>query len=239
MNFELDLFEARVIGCLIEKAITTPDQYPLSLNALKNACNQKSNRDPVLTVSEGEVQDTVDGLAKKHLVIEKSGFGSRVPKYQHRFCNSEFGSLEFDENELAIVCVLLLRGPQTPGELRARTNRLCGFGHVSEVERTLRGLAAREDGPFVAMLPREAGRRESRYAHLFGGAGSQPATETPGQMAVPAEVHIDDEVDERLQSDAQRLGDLEQVVKVLQKAIEDIRGELAEIRASGRGRTWN
>jgi len=239
VNFELDPFEARIIGCLIEKAITTPDQYPLSLNALKNACNQKSNRDPVLDVSEGEVQNTLDALAKKHLAVEKSGFGSRVPKYQHRFCNSEFGSLEFDEKELGIVCVLLLRGPQTPGELRARTNRLCRFGDVSEVEQTLRGLAAREDGPFVAMLPRETGRRESRYAHLFGGAGSQPRIETPVEPAAPAQVQVDAEVDERLRSDAQRLGDLEQVVKVLQKAIEDIRGELADIRASGRGRTWN
>ena len=103
MRIELDAREARVIGCLIEKSITTPDQYPLSLNALKNACNQKSNRDPVLTLTESEVQATLDALAKRHLVVEKSGFGSRVPKFQHRFCNSEFGSLQFSDKELGLV----------------------------------------------------------------------------------------------------------------------------------------
>lgn len=235
MNFELDEFEARIIGCLIEKSVTTPDQYPLSLNALKNACNQKTNRDPVLAMTEGEVQDTLDALAKKHLVVEKSGFGSRVAKYQHRFCNSEFGSLEFSPQELGVVCVLLLRGPQTPGELRARTNRLCTFADVADVEHTLTALAAREDGPFVAVLPREPGRRESRYAHLFG--GERLPIGTPDATTAPAP--RDDAVDERLRSDAQRLGDLEQIVKVLQQAIEDIRSELVEIRSARRKRPWS
>src|ERR1700755_2800090 len=99
LKIELTALEARVIGCLIEKAITTPDQYPLSLNALTNACNQKSNRDPVLDLNERTVQETVDGLLAKHLMIERSGFGSRVPKYQHRFCNTGFGSLEFSPVE--------------------------------------------------------------------------------------------------------------------------------------------
>ncbi|HKQ14759.1 MAG TPA: DUF480 domain-containing protein, partial [Steroidobacteraceae bacterium] len=111
MNILLTALEARVIGSLIEKAITTPDQYPLSVNALTNACNQKSNRDPVLELDERTVQETLDGLAKKHLVLERSGFGSRVPKYQHRFCNTGFGSLEFTPQEAAILCELLLRGP--------------------------------------------------------------------------------------------------------------------------------
>ena len=106
MKIELTAIEARVIGCLIEKQVTTPDQYPLSLNALVNACNQKSNRDPVLELEERIVQQTVDGLGRKHLVVEKSGFGSRVPKYQHRFCNTEYGTLKFDPQELAIVCEL-------------------------------------------------------------------------------------------------------------------------------------
>src|SRR5215470_7077910 len=110
MKIELTSLEARVIGCLIEKQITTPDQYPLSLNALLNACNQKSNRDPVLDLNEATVQSTLDGLSKKHFVVEKSGFGSRVPKYQHRFCNTEFGSLQLDEQEVAVTCELLLRG---------------------------------------------------------------------------------------------------------------------------------
>jgi uncharacterized protein YceH (UPF0502 family) len=164
---ELTAIEARVIGSLIEKAITTPDQYPLSLNALTNACNQKSNREPVMALDERTVQDTLDALAKKHLVIEKSGFGSRVPKYQHRFCNTGFGSLEFTPQATAILCELLLRGPQTPGELRGRASRMAELREVSEVEAVLEKLSSREDGPFVVRLAREPGRRESRYAHLL------------------------------------------------------------------------
>src|SRR5690606_34272406 len=114
MNIQLTELEARVIGCLIEKQITTPDQYPLSLNALVNACNQKSNRDPVLDLDERTVQQVVDGLVRKHMILERSGYGSRVPKYQHLFCNTEFGSLQFTPLETAIICELLVRGPQTP-----------------------------------------------------------------------------------------------------------------------------
>ena len=169
MDIELTLNEARVIGCLIEKEICTPDQYPLSLNALVNACNQKSNRDPVLELDEAEVQQVVDGLIRKSHVMEHSGFSSRVPKFQHRFCNSTYGTLKFSAQELGIICELFLRGPQTPGELRSRTSRLCRFGDVTEVEAVLNQLAQREDGPFVVRLPREPGKRESRYAHLFSG----------------------------------------------------------------------
>src|SRR4029078_452562 len=114
MNIQLTALEARVIGSLIEKAITTPDQYPLSVNALTNACNQKSNRDPVLELDERTVQETLDGLAQKHLVLERSGFGSRVPKYQHRFCNTGFRTLEFTPQETAIACELTVRRPHTP-----------------------------------------------------------------------------------------------------------------------------
>ena len=169
MKIELTPIEARVIGCLIEKQITTPDQYPLSLNALVNACNQKSNRDPVLELEERIVQHTVDDLGRKHLVVEKSGFGSRVPKYQHRFCNTEYGTLKLDPQELAIVCELLVRGPQTPGELRTRAARMADFSDVSEVDAALTRLNRREDGPFVTQLAREPGRRDSRWAHLFSG----------------------------------------------------------------------
>jgi uncharacterized protein YceH (UPF0502 family) len=158
-----------VSGCLIEKQITTPDQYPLSLNALVNACNQKSNRDPVLDLEEATVQGALDELAKRHFVVERSGFGSRVPKYQHRFCNTEFGTLKLDPQELAVVCELLLRGPQTPGELRGRASRMAAFGEASEVEAALTRLSSRQDGPFVTRLAREPGRRDSRYAHLFSG----------------------------------------------------------------------
>jgi uncharacterized protein YceH (UPF0502 family) len=170
MNIEFTPHEARVIGCLIEKEITTPDQYPLSLNALTNACNQKTNREPVLDLSEAEVQQSVDSLMKKYMVSDKSaGYGGRVTKYKHRFCNTEFGSLKFSKQELGIICVMLLRGPQTPGELRSRTNRLCEFADAEAVEATLRNLMSREDGPFIARLPRAPGARESRYAHLFSG----------------------------------------------------------------------
>jgi len=172
MPVELNALEARVIGCLIEKQIATPDQYPLSLNALTNACNQKSNRDPVLSLDEREVQAVLDGLMRRQLVLEKSGFGSRVPKYQHLFCNTQFGSLRFSPQGTAIVCELLLRGPQTPGELRTHAARLAPLKDVSEVETELEELMTRPDGPFVARLPREPGRRESRYAQLFGDAAS-------------------------------------------------------------------
>jgi uncharacterized protein len=169
MKLVLTPMEARVIGCLIEKQITTPDQYPLSLNALTNACNQKSNRDPMMDVDEATVQRTLDDLGKKHLILERSGFGSRVPKYQHRFCNTEFGTLKLSPQELAMVCELLVRGPQTPGELRTRASRMAPIADGGQAEQILEGLRTREDGPFVARLPREPGRRDSRYAHLFSG----------------------------------------------------------------------
>jgi len=191
MPTELSAHEARVIGCLIEKQIATPDQYPLSLNSLTSACNQKSNRDPVLELDERAVQSVVDGLMKRQLVLEKSGFGSRVPKYQHLFCNTEFGSLRFSPQGTAIVCELLLRGPQTPGELRSHAARLAPLQDVGEVEAELEELMTRPDGPFVVKLPREPGRRESRYAQLFTGepspvehiaseAGSPVAGKAPG-----------------------------------------------------------
>jgi uncharacterized protein len=205
MNIELSPIEARVIGCLIEKQITTPDQYPLSLNALVNACNQKSNRDPVMSADEALIQSTLDQLLKKHLVIEKSGFGSRVPKYQHRFCNTEFGPLKFTPQELAVVCELLVRGPQTPGELRTRAARMASFSEVGQVETALESLSNRADGPFVVRLPREPGRRDSRYAHLFSGTVTIPApTEEsitgPSMASAPAPSRL-----ERLEKELQQL----------------------------------
>ena len=167
MNIELSLHELRVLGCLIEKQVTTPEQYPLSLNALLNACNQKSNRDPVLELSETQVQAAVDTLSRKHLVLEKSGFGSRVPKYHQRFCNTDFSVFQFTPQQRAIVCELLLRGPQTPGELRSRAARMAPFTDAQEVEQALAGLAQREGGALVRQELREPGRREARYRHLF------------------------------------------------------------------------
>ena len=166
---QLSALEARVIGSLIEKQITTPEQYPLSLNALVLACNQKSNRDPVLELTDRAVQDLVDALMRKHMVIEKSGFGSRVPKYQQRFCNTEFSAQQFTPQERAILCELLLRGPQTPGELRTRASRMAEFTDVGQVEAALEHLAQHEGGARVVRLAREPGRRDARYAHLFSG----------------------------------------------------------------------
>jgi len=167
MPMQLTAEETRVLGCLIEKEITTPDQYPLSLNALTNACNQKSNRDPVVEYSDSAVERITQQLMTKHLVSEQKDFGARVRKFQHRFCNTNFGNLKFSPQELAVVCELFLRGPQTPGELRSRASRLAPFGDVTEVESVLEALAKREDGPFVVRLAREPGKRESRFAHTF------------------------------------------------------------------------
>jgi uncharacterized protein len=165
---ELSLYETRVIGSLIEKSLTTPEQYPLSLNALTNACNQKSNREPVLELAEATVKDTAEELVQAGLVTALTGFGSRVTKYQHRFCNTEFSEYKFSPQELGIICVLFLRGPQTPGELRTRTNRLCEFKDVQEAEIVLYRMMNRSD-PLIAKLPTEPGKRESRYMHLFSG----------------------------------------------------------------------
>lgn len=170
MDMDLTSLQTRVIGCLLEKEITTPDQYPLSLNGLTTACNQKSNREPVLSLDESEVQNVLDELKEKRLVRDESSFGSRVSKFKHRFCNTEFSDFQFTEQQLAVICVLFLRGPQTPGELRTRTNRLCEFKDVSEVEVTLTSLADHPMGSLVQRLAREPGKRESRYVHLFSGA---------------------------------------------------------------------
>ncbi|MFA0413433.1 YceH family protein [Vibrio renipiscarius] len=169
MNIELSPIEARVIGCLIEKEVTTPDYYPLTLNSLTAACNQKSNREPVLALSDLDVQQAIDSLVARRLVSDESGFNSRASKYQHRFCNTEFGDLKLTAQEKGIVCCLLLRGAQTPGELRTRTNRLAPFNDVKEVEAVLDKMANAQGGAMVVRLPREAGKRESRYQHLFSG----------------------------------------------------------------------
>jgi uncharacterized protein len=184
-------------------------QYPLSLNALVSACNQKSNRDPVLELKETVVQETVDGLIKKFLVSR--GYGGRVTKYQHRFCNSEFGTLQLSEKATAIICELFLRGPQTPGELRSRTERLCKFEDVNEVEAVLTSLMAREE-PLVVKLPREPGKRESRYAQLFSG-NPQPSP-VPTTESDRAETET---------SDRDRIDTLEKQVYELQLGLDELR----------------
>lgn len=169
MKYQLNATEARVIGCLLEKQVTTPEQYPLSVNAVTMACNQKTNREPVLNLSEHEVQDVLDALVKRHYLRTVSGFGNRVTKYEQRFCNSEFGDLKLSSAEVAVITTLLLRGAQTPGELRTRASRMHEFADMQEVEQVLEGLASREDGPYVVRLAREPGKRESRYMHIFSG----------------------------------------------------------------------
>lgn len=216
---QLSPHEARVIGSLIEKQITTPEQYPLSLNSLVLACNQKSNRDPVLELTVQAVQELIDALSRKHLVIEKSGFGSRVPKYQQRFCNTEFSALQFTSQERAILCELLLRGPQTPGELRSRASRMAPFSDVTEVETALEHLAQDPAGPRVVQLPREPGRRDSRYAHLFSGELHAMRGE-PGAGAHAAEPSLE-----------AAPGALTERVSALERQLCELRAELTAVRA--------
>ncbi|MCU7796506.1 MAG: YceH family protein [Candidatus Thiodiazotropha sp. (ex Semelilucina semeliformis)] len=210
MRIELTSPEARVIGSLLEKEIITPEQYPLSLNALTAACNQKSSRDPVMSLSEREVQVVIDGLVKKHLVSDHTGFGSRVAKYQHRFCNTGFGGFDFSPQEAGVICVLLLRGAQTPGELRNRTQRLCHFADVQETEMSLQSLMERSDGPFVTQLPREAGKRESRYRHLFG-IETEPVT--AGETVTPALT----------------VGELEHMVMGMRAELDNLKEKVAQL----------
>ena len=159
--------QCRVIGVMLEKETTTPDQYPLSLNAITTGCNQKSNREPVMALAETEVQNIVDELEQSNQLMVDHKASGRVNKYFHRFCNTEFGSLQFSAQQRAIMCVLLLRGPQTPGELRTRTNRLADFADVSEVESALEVLQELNGQTLVKKLAREPGKRESRYVQLF------------------------------------------------------------------------
>jgi uncharacterized protein YceH (UPF0502 family) len=223
---KLSLHETRVIGVLIEKETTTPDQYPMSLNSLTNACNQKTNRDPVLNLSEADVQETIDELTKKHLISEVR-FGSRVPKFQHRFCNTEFSEYRFNKKELAIICVLFLRGPQTPGELRTRTNRLCDFSDVQETEAVLQGLIDHEKGSYVVKLERQPGKRESRYAHLFSGevedtattqVNTEPTTDAGEQASSPPP-----------QSNA-NTSELEERVEVLEMTVDDLQSQIDQLK---------
>ena len=164
MHIVLSNVEARVLGALVEKDITTPDYYPLSLNALINACNQKNNREPVMSLEEGAVRDALNGLHDDGLAGPASGADSRVTKYEHRLQEV----FNFSRGETAVLCVLLLRGPQTPGELRGRTERMHRFEDLDAVQFSLQHLMQREP-PLVAVLPRQPGTKESRYAHLLLG----------------------------------------------------------------------
>ena len=201
MLTELNAIEARVIGCLIEKSIVTPDQYPLTLNALINACNQKSSRDPVMSLTQGEVQHALRVLEGKHLVQMAENFNSRVEKYTQRFCNTRYSDLQFSDAELAVVCLLLLRGAQTPGELRSRSGRLHSFDDNADVVQALTGLMERDGEALVVKLPRTPGRKDSEYMHLFSGPVDVEALASAAEekrAAAPRERHSVSELAERV-----------------------------------------
>jgi len=161
--------EVRIIGCLMEKSVTTPDQIPLSLNALTSACNQKSSRTPVMSLTQGCVQHTTQDLKAKNLLLIEENFKTGAGKYKQRFCNTAFSELQFDEAQFAIICLLLLRGHQTPGELRTHCGRLHNFVDNTAVMDVLNSLINREEGALVIMLPRTPGRKDSEYTNLFSG----------------------------------------------------------------------
>jgi uncharacterized protein YceH (UPF0502 family) len=194
LKIELTANEARILGCLMEKSVFTPDQYPLTLNSLTLACNQKSSRDPVMSLDQGTVQHTARQLEDKHLLSSDENFKGRVVKYTQRLCNTPFGEFQFSEGEFAVVCLLLLRGPQTPGELRSRSGRLHKFEDNTEVATTLQGLIEHESGAIVARLPRTPGRLDSEYMHLFFGAIESVAADAEPVATVPSERRGDDRV---------------------------------------------
>jgi uncharacterized protein YceH (UPF0502 family) len=204
--------EVRVLGALIEKDITTPEYYPLSLNALVNACNQKNNRDPVMTLDEDGVRAALDSLQAQRLAGPASGADSRVTKYEHRLQEV----FNFDRREIAIVCVLLLRGAQTPGELRGRAERMYRFEELEDVHATIDRLSQREP-PLVAVLPRQPGTKESRYMHLLSG-NTAPAEAIPVRALV------------RPAGEDNRIASLESEVAELRNELAEMRQQLAAFR---------
>ncbi len=213
----LTQIEARVLGSLIEKERSTPDYYPMTLNALTAACNQKSSRDPVMELDEKSVVRALDGLRDKRLMRRVTISGGRVAKYRHDIP----AIYEFSPHAITVLCLLLLRGPQTVGELRTRSGRLCEFNSLVEVEETLQQLMEREDGPFVAKLPREVGRRERRYVHLFCGEVNIVENELiPPMEAATIEVRSEDK----------KVAELEHKVNNLNKELEDLKQQFIEFK---------
>lgn len=225
MNISLNPHEIRVLGSLIEKGLTTPDYYPMSLNAITAACNQKSNRDPVMNLSERTVQETVDRLIKKHLISQRSSSGSRVAKYAHRFSDTLSKEFNFSKQELATICVLLLRGPQTAGEIRSRTGRMCSFDSLDQVDATIKGLMNRDDGPYVMELPRQAGRRESRFMHLLGGEESVSEFELEAKT----------QREEPAVGEDERITQLQEQVDALRDELEELKTQFIEFKNAAMG----
>jgi len=214
MEFRLTETEVRVLGSLIEKDITTPEYYPLSLNALVNACNQKTNRDPVMQLDEDAVRDALEGLQQQRMAGPARGADSRVTKYEQRLQEV----FNFTRPEIAVLCVLLLRGPQTPGELRGRAERLHRFETLEDVQSALQKLMQREP-PLAKVLPRQPGTKESRYAHLF--AGDVVDAEGPVQAGAAVE---------RNPGDAERIVRLEEEVAELRREVSDVKDQLERFR---------
>jgi uncharacterized protein YceH (UPF0502 family) len=214
MEFRLTATEVRVLGSLIEKDITTPEYYPLSLNALVNACNQKSNRDPVMQLDEDTVGDALEGLEQQRMAGPARGADSRVTKYEHRLQEV----FNFTRGEIAVLCVLLLRGPQTPGELRGRAERMHRFEALEDVQSALQKLMQR-DPPLAKVLPRQPGTKESRYTHLL--AGDVVEAEAPRQVGAAIE---------RGAADAERIARLEEEVAELRREVSEVKDQLERFR---------
>lgn len=214
VNIILSEIECRVLGALVEKEITTPEYYPLSLNALVNACNQKSNRDPVMNLDEAAVRQALHSLDGQSMVRFVSASDSRVTKYEHRLQEA----FNFYRHEIAILCVLLLRGPQTPGELRTRTERMHSFGDLSAVQSSLNHLMKREP-PLAKVLPRQPGTKESRYAHLL--SGDVEIFEPKSDVETSASASS---------ADAERIALLEKEVSALRQNAAALEKELADLR---------
>ena len=215
-NIVLTPEEARILGSLMEKSVVTPEQYPLTLNALTLACNQKSSRDPVMSLDQGAVQHTARQLENKHLVSSEENFRGRVIKYTQRLCNTPFGEFQLLEDEFAVICLLLLRGRQTPGELRARSGRLHEFESNEAVDATLNRLINREEGALVARLPRTPGRRDFEYMHLFYGPIESVAPDVEVRPSRTADVGRPPDRISRLES---RIDQLEQELQELKKIL--------------------
>ena len=213
MNILSDV-ETRVLGSLVEKELTTPEYYPLSLNALVNACNQKSNRDPVMSLNENAVSQALRSLNKEGLAGPADAMDNRVTKFEHRLQEA----FNFDRREIAILCELLLRGPQTPGELRSRAERMHRFDDLGQVQSTLQRLAQREP-PVVKMLPRQPGTKEARYAHLLSGDVQIQAPEAAREVAVTHRT-----------ADGERIARLENEVATLQNEVANLKQQLAAFR---------
>lgn len=213
---DLSANQARVIGCLMEKSVTTPDQYPLSLNSLTNACNQKSSRNPVMSLAPGAVQHTVRELEDRHLLRVEDNFKRGTEKYSQRFCNTSFSELQFDASQFAIVCLLLLRGPQTPGELRARSGRLHEFADNQAVVVSLDALNTLQADPLVVKLPRTPGRKDSEYMHLFSGPVDVTEQAEPVQLSKP----VDSPALSSIAELERRLGDLEAEVAEMKRLLD-------------------